>query len=215
MSIRPVASCVLLVLLTAILLAVGCSGGVEDLVARPKVEKAGQAVDKPPSSPPQAPPPPPPTAQEPVGGELTSGSGEGETPVEPPSPPPVAPPVSGPPASPPSSPAPTPPSQTEPSTERPSIRLSTGVALPQTGPNGTMMGFSVDYEFTQGGPSPASRYVWVIEPTRGQPVKFMGPLKDKDTLQVFVQHWRPENGPFESHIEDARGNRLSPTIPLR
>ncbi len=77
------------------------------------------------------------------------------------------------------------------------------------------MGFSVVYEFTRGRPNPASPYVWVIEPGKGQPAKFAARLANKSTLQIFVPHWRPENGPFQSHIEDTAGNRLSRSIPLR
>ena len=208
MNARP--SCVLLVLLTAVLLAGGCSGGVEDLVARPEVEKAPDALGDAPPSPPAQPPPPPSSAKEPVARQPDAASGKDETTVEPPAVPPTTtvlqPPAAKPQAAPP---------HVGPSTGQPSIRLSMGVALAQTLPTGTAMGFSVEYEFTRGGPNPSLRYVWVIEPTKGQPVKFMGPLKNRDTLQVFVQHWRPENGPFESHIEDANGNRLSRSISLR
>ena len=77
------------------------------------------------------------------------------------------------------------------------------------------MGFSVEYEFIQGEPNPSMHYVWVIEPAKGQPAKFRGPLLSKGTLQIFVPQWRPENGPFESHIEDLSGNRLSGSISLR
>ena len=99
---------------------------------------------------------------------------------------------------------------------QPSIRLSTGVALPQSLPTGTAMGFSADYQFVQGEPSPSSPYFWVIRPSKGQPVKLEVRLKRKGTLPpTFVQQFRPEHGPFQGHIEDAEGNRLSPSIPLR
>jgi hypothetical protein len=194
-------------LLTAVLFAGGCSSGVEDLVGRPEVEKADDATD----NPPPAPPPPPP--EEPGGDELDATRNEKEIPFDPPPVPPAAtvpePSAVLPAAKPQAAPLP------EPSGGQPSIRLSAGVALAQTLPTGTAMGFSVDYEFTEGQPNPSSRYVWVIEPAKGQPVKFAGPLSRKSTLQVFVQQWRPENGPFQSHIEDLSGNKLSRSIPLR
>jgi hypothetical protein len=89
------------------------------------------------------------------------------------------------------------------------------VALAQTLPTGTAMGFSVDYEFTEAGPNPSSPYLWVVEPSRGQPVKMGVSLRERGTLQTFVLQLRPEHGPFKSHIEDGHGNRLSQSIPLR
>jgi len=99
---------------------------------------------------------------------------------------------------------------------QPSIRLSAGVALPQSLPTGTAMGFTADYQFVEGEPSPSSPYFWVIQPSKGQPVKLEVRLKRKGTLPpTFIQQFRPENGPFQGYIEDADGNRLSPSIPLR
>jgi len=94
-----------------------------------------------------------------------------------------------------------------------SIQLSAGVALPQTGPDGTLMSFSVDYEFVQGDPS-AEGYAWVIERAHGGPARQQVRLSGKGTLQVLIPGWRPENGPFQMHIEDRKGNRLSESIEL-
>jgi hypothetical protein len=95
------------------------------------------------------------------------------------------------------------------------VQLSAGVALPQTLPDGTVMSFSVDYQFLQGQPDSNAAYVWVIERSQGtasrQPVK----LKARDTLQGFVADFRPEQAPFQTYLEDARGNRVSATVPLR
>ncbi len=99
-------------------------------------------------------------------------------------------------------------------TDRHSIELATGVALPQTGPEGTMMMFSVEYEFVLGEPNPKSGYVWVIERAKGAPVKQAVRLSKKKTLYTAVQRWRPENGPFQSHIEDRDGKRLSASIDM-
>jgi len=96
-----------------------------------------------------------------------------------------------------------------------SIQLSAGTALPQTLPDGTAMGFSVDYQFTEGRPDPSARYFWVIERTQGSPARQPVRLEARGTLQGFVNDFRPEHGPFQAHLEDARGNRLSPTVPLR
>jgi hypothetical protein len=94
------------------------------------------------------------------------------------------------------------------------IRLATGVALAQTGPEGTMMLFSVDYEVTQGQPA-TSGYVWVIERAHGQPTKVEAKLAAKGTLQGgMVVGWRPEDGPFHSHLEDRKGNRVSESIEM-
>jgi len=95
------------------------------------------------------------------------------------------------------------------------IQLSAGTALAQTLPDGTAMGFSVDYQFTQGQPEPNAQYFWVIERAQGSPTKQPVRLQARGTLQGFVTDFRPEHGPFQTRLEDARGNRLSPTVPLR
>ena len=95
------------------------------------------------------------------------------------------------------------------------IRLSAGTALPQTLPEGTAMGFSVDYQFTGAQPEPNARYFWVIERTQGLLTKQPVQLKPQGTLQGFLGDFRPEQGPFRTHLEDARGNRLSANEPLR
>ena len=94
------------------------------------------------------------------------------------------------------------------------IRLATGVALPQTGPEGTLMSFSVDYQFTAGEPSPAG-YAWVIERAQGAPARQPVRLERQGTLTALLPGWRPEEGPFRSHLEDAGGNRLSASIEMR
>jgi hypothetical protein len=97
-----------------------------------------------------------------------------------------------------------------------SIHLSAGVALPQTGPEGTMMGFSVDYEFDQGQPQPSEEFVWVIERSQGEPAKLSKKLKPKGSLDTFlITGWRPEQGPFRTSIEDSRGQRVSDKVDLR
>ncbi|MCE5269630.1 MAG: hypothetical protein LLG00_17265, partial [Planctomycetaceae bacterium] len=113
------------------------------------------------------------------------------------------------------------PSQTAPprqpvaatATSEPTVTLSTGVALPQAGPEGTMMMFSVDYE-VQGEPATGG-YVWVIERAKGQPAKIDRNLSKKGTLEAgMIKGWRPEDGPFHSHIEDKNGARVSESIEM-
>jgi hypothetical protein len=98
------------------------------------------------------------------------------------------------------------------------IKLSAGVALPQLGPEGTLMTFSVDYRFLEGAPDPAAQYAWVIEPGKGEPLVQMVKLKRADNLTAIVPQWRPENGPFKAHIDevlpDGTLRTLSPVVDL-
>jgi len=95
------------------------------------------------------------------------------------------------------------------------IDLSAALSLPQTGPEGTMMGFSVDYQFSQGQPQPSETYSWVIERAKGAPAKISVQLKLKGNLSaMLVRGWRPEHGPFQTHIEDSSGRRVSEAEPL-
>jgi hypothetical protein len=192
-------------LLAAVLFAGGCSSGVEDLVARPAAEKADDATSN------QPPPPPPP--KEPGGDQSDAAAHQQPTPVEPPVIPPTAT-VPEPSKVPPSVPPAARP-QAAP-TGQPSIRISMAVALPQTLPTGTAMSFSVEYEFIRGGPNPSATYFWVIEPGKGQAARFQVRLGNSGALPpAFIPGWRPEHGPFQTHIEDASGTKLSRSTPLR
>jgi hypothetical protein len=55
----------------------------------------------------------------------------------------------------------------------------------------------------------------VIEPAKGPAGRIPVRLETKGTLQGFAVGLLPEHGPFEGHLEDARGNRLSDSLPLR
>jgi hypothetical protein len=93
------------------------------------------------------------------------------------------------------------------------VKLSAGVALPQTGPEGILMSFSVDYELLVA-PSKAP-YVWVIE--RGQGVSAKIPVKlakKQGNLVTLIQGWRPTDGPFQSHLEDKTGKQVSASVEL-
>ena len=221
-----------LVVLTA-LLGAGCSTEYE-MVGSQERESSGTAgegspdlaADSPTDAPDQAEPgllagsdagaatPREEPVDSPAEGEWTvpAEPGPPTTPVAPPSDPFIAaPPVQPEPAAveprPPTSPPPA-------AYAQPSIRLSAGVALPQSLPIGTTMGFSVDYQFTGGEPG-TSPYVWVIEVSKGQTIKQPVQLQARGTLQGFFPPLRPENGPFSTHIEDAHGNRLSKSLALR
>ena len=116
------------------------------------------------------------------------------------------------PSSPPASP---PPARTPQRLTAPSIRLSAGVALPQSLPTGTAMGMSVDYVCIAGPPRSLQRYVWVIESAKADPVKQPVQLSRSGTLQAFFTQLRPEHGPFRAHIESSDGSRLSTSLSLR
>ena len=204
---------------------VGCS---EDYVPSPRPK----TIPEPEKS---AEPEPSPAAETPVPAAETPAPAAETPPVQPSAPrgpaplpksSPTSPPRSGPAPLPKSSPIAQPKVETAPANPSPSkppptttadqqsIELSTGVALAQPGPEGTMMMFSVEYEFVLGEPNPKAGYVWVIEQAKGAPAKLAFPLKKKGTLNTAIFHWRPENKPFRSHIEDRDGKRLSASIEM-
>ena len=81
------------------------------------------------------------------------------------------------------------------------------------------MSFSMDSQFTQGGPDPTAKYVWVIERSQGDPYQRPVQLNGKGTLQILIPGWRPGEGPFQSHIaevsdEEALG-KVSGSIALQ
>jgi hypothetical protein len=90
-----------------------------------------------------------------------------------------------------------------------------GVALAQTLPTGTAMGFSVDYEFVNNPPSGPANLVWVVESGQGQVIKQPVQVSAGGTLQGFFPQFRPEHGPFSTHIEDQSGHRLSKSLSFR
>ncbi len=95
------------------------------------------------------------------------------------------------------------------------IKLSAGVALPQLGPEGTLMMFSVDYRFMEGKPDPAMKYAWVLQPGKGDPLEQEMKAKRAGTLQAIVPQWKPDIGPFTSHIDEiaADGTRRTVSQP--
>lgn len=92
-----------------------------------------------------------------------------------------------------------------------------GVALPQSLPGGTVMAFSIEYQF-QGEFNRESTYVWVIEGRGGvqfrQPVRLQRPLP----LQIATPQLTPNHAPYSTYIEEhppgGRPRRLSESRPL-
>ena len=126
---------------------------------------ASSSVAKP-SPPPPPPPPkvaPPPTPSPQAPPPSISSSPPAPVPPSAPSPPPASSAVTSPPAA--KQSVATPSQGAVP----PSIRLSMGVALPQTGPDGILMSFSVDYRAppsiakSQANKTNAPDYIWVIQ----------------------------------------------------
>lgn len=100
------------------------------------------------------------------------------------------------------------------------VQLSTGISLAQTGVDGTLMSFSVDYEFPAAAPTDAE-FALVIERRDGQTVLHQQKLGTADNLTVLVPGWRPEDGPFYGYIVEldtlgrpvARSDRIELTAP--
>jgi hypothetical protein len=97
--------------------------------------------------------------------------------------------------------------------------LSRGVSLAQTGPEGTMMGFSVEYRVAGGPSATGSKHFWLIKPAQGSSSRQEISLRDRGTLEGFFPQYRPEHGPFEACVvqQDALGkeSQVSPFITLK
>ena len=104
------------------------------------------------------------------------------------------------------------PSAENPTSGSEQVKLSAGVALPQTGPDGILMSFSVDYDF-QGTPG-SGPYVWVIERGKGVPARRQVQLRKGGNLAILIPGWRPTEGPFQTHFEDKTGKKISATVEL-
>ena len=49
----------------------------------------------------------------------------------------------------------------------------------------------------------------------GNPARIDRKLSKKGTLEAgMIKGWRPEDGPFHSHIEDRQGHRISESIEM-
>lgn len=183
-------------LVSVILWLAGCSDGYTP--APPPTPSGPVATPTPPPAPPpSAPSKPSPRLPSPA--ETAGGGSKGPAAAQPQSPP-VKPAVS---------------ESPQPSAAEQPVRLSMGVALPQTGPQGTLMSFSVEYQAPPND-STSSEYVWVIERAHGAPNKKSVRLdkQGQGTLSIFINGWRPTEAPFQTHIEDRSGQRLSASIEL-
>ena len=83
----------------------------------------------------------------------------------------------------------------------PRIRLSTGVALAQTLPDGTSVLCSIDYQWLSGEAQQGVQYVWVIELGNGQ--RMTGPAnvgKRSGTIQAILRGVKPDQGPFKGAV---------------
>lgn len=86
------------------------------------------------------------------------------------------------------------------------VRLSVGLALAQTTPEGTLMGFSVDYEFHGAAPSSGAKYGFMLRRGDGQTVVQPSSLESEGNLSTLVPSWRPEDGPFQGAIVELNAN---------
>ncbi len=91
------------------------------------------------------------------------------------------------------------------------VRLSAGVALPQTLPSGTAVMFSVDYLFVGVKPDPDAAYFWEIRRGDGKIQQIAVEIsKIRGNLHLFLPI-RPEAGPFQSRITLAEAADAEPT----
>jgi len=87
----------------------------------------------------------------------------------------------------------------------PSLKLSAGVALPQSLPTGTAVGFSVDYTLDGGQVTRDMKCVWVIEPANGSPIERpVAITRASGELRFFAKDVKPEQGPFSCHVAIVR-----------
>jgi len=98
------------------------------------------------------------------------------------------------------------------------VQLSLGIALPQTLPEGTALGVSVEYEFVRGGPQSGSRYLLIVQPSNGRPFELEVPLTTSGTIQTFTYDLRPDQGPFTASLREVTSagetRELSESIEL-
>ena len=98
------------------------------------------------------------------------------------------------------------------------VKLSAGVALPQPLPNGTAMGFSVDYVVLEDLPPSDGEIKWVIESAK-ESTEVDVQLDSEGNLTTFAPTMKPEDGPFQSYLaivaSDGHKLPISPTIAMR
>ena len=99
--------------------------------------------------------------------------------------------------------------------EQKPIKLSLGTHLPQTGPEGLIILFSVEYSL-QGELNPGAQYVWGIHRNRGNAAEQRVTLQSDGTL-TGVQSWQVEDAPYESWIEERTSStrrEVSNRVPM-
>jgi hypothetical protein len=85
---------------------------------------------------------------------------------------------------------------------KPYIRLSVGLALPQTLPDGTQVGVSVDYKIL-GNLKPSVKYLWVIQTAKNEVAMEVQLSPQGGNLANFLPYEiRPEHGPFKARIDE-------------
>jgi hypothetical protein len=84
-----------------------------------------------------------------------------------------------------------------------------------TGPEGTMMGFSVDYQFRGGMVPGGGSFFWIIEGNGGKQYRLAVKLDARGNLMLVIPGWRPEDGPFRCRLEDQSGRPISGTVDMR
>ena len=95
------------------------------------------------------------------------------------------------------------------------VRLSAGSAQPQQTPAGPAMSFSIDYQVTQS-LNTSARSLLIIEGGNGKRSGQPTQLERSGTLTVLVNGWKPEDGPFDAHIEEVSrdGKRRPLSVPI-
>jgi hypothetical protein len=106
------------------------------------------------------------------------------------------------------------------SAAKPFIKLSVGIALPQTLPDGTQVGVSVDYKLLKPNLNSAAKYFWVIESVKGEIAMEVHIKPEGGNLAAFLPlEIRPGDGPFSARIDEVMtsGSRVtvSNVEPLR
>ena len=102
------------------------------------------------------------------------------------------------------SPAPSPSSPSSPSNSSgiarvPEVRMLRPVAVPQSLPTGTAMGFRVDYQFLTDF-YPQAQYGLIIQPPKGNAVGLPVKLQQQGNVSHFVTEWGPMSGVYKLQL---------------
>ena len=98
------------------------------------------------------------------------------------------------------------------STAKTFIKLSVGIALPQTLPDGTQVGVSVDYKLLKPSLNSAAKYLWVIESAKGEIAMEVQIKPEGGNLAGFLPlEIRPGDSPFKARIDEvmSSGSRVT------